>query len=414
MRLQERIATINAIRIPRLTNGHANTIGDFYAQVIEPMLPTRKVVLAWQRLIYDYVKDPDAIFFLRRYQSASSKDWTAIRRGFLTEYSRGGYVCCDNFFAHYFYAMAMDGFVPTLAELKDAIQARTFPYGFMSTSEERELQAYRTGKQPKLNEAGWKLAHLVPVNGSYLSVGDGRFVEKHFPRGVRTEWQVTSGGYHARKVPREMTERERAFLAAHFVRLASPINYFMVPKQTNERDARGNNIGEDKDVLAYVSLMFGKRYGGSLEKFARFADAPEGFLAGRDTAHTTIGIEYRSGKRSFGAEMPTVKDNARAKQSSATAVRTRTKRSHKTVSKGQLHQMARLYLKEGLSFRELERVVLGIDSKAQGGGFVAKAALNAFGITAQEKGMLANTTPKAAVVSVAGPIRDAIREVYGI
>ena len=111
MRLQERIDTINVVRIPRLTDGHANTIGDFYTQVIGPMLPTREVVLAWQGLIYDYASDPDAIFFLRRYQSASRKDWTAIRRGFLTEYARGGYVCCDNFFAHYFYAMAIDGFV---------------------------------------------------------------------------------------------------------------------------------------------------------------------------------------------------------------------------------------------------------------------------------------------------------------
>ena len=414
MRLQERIDTINVVRIPRLTDGHANTIGDFYTQVIGPMLPTREVVLAWQGLIYDYASDPDAIFFLRRYQSASRKDWTAIRRGFLTEYARGGYVCCDNFFAHYFYAMAIDGFVPTLEELKGAIQARTFPYGFMSTSEERELQAFRKGKQPRLNEAGWKLAHLVPVNGSYLSVGDGRFVDKHFPRGERTDWQVTAGGYYARTVPREMTARERAFLTAHFIRLASPINYFLVPKQANERDACGNNIGEDEDVLSYVSLVFRERYGRSLEAFAHFADAPEELLAGRDTSRVAIEIEYRSGTRPFNAEMPTTKENARTKQSSATAIRTRTKRGQKTVSKDQLHQMARLYLEKGLSFRELERVVLGIDSKARGGGFVAKIALNAFGITVREKGMLANMTPEAAVVSVTGPTKDAIREVYGI
>ncbi|MBR4894293.1 MAG: hypothetical protein IKZ36_03740 [Kiritimatiellae bacterium] len=409
--LIEALNNVASISIPPLKDGYSETIGEFYDDIIEPLLPDLDVVRSWQSLLYAYADDPDAIFFLRKYQSAPRKDWAAIRRGFLTEYDRGGYVCCDNFFAHYIFALAMNDAVPTLAQFKDAILSRRFPYGFMSTKEERELQAYAEGKVPRISSSGWKLAHLVPVNGEYRSIAASSFVGAHFPRGNREEWQLTSQGYYSRRICRPMTSNERSFLTSHFIRLASPINYFLVPKQANERDACGNNIGENRHVLEYVAMKFRERYGDALGDFAYVADVPDELIAGQDTSSFPARVVYRSGKRAFDCfqskastlginDKPQGRDNVVA--------------GANRVSRAQLYEMVRLYLEQGISFRNLERRVLGINSQTRGGGFVAKKALNDFGITASCKGMLATLTPEAAVKISTGMLKEAICEVYKI
>ena len=58
------------------------------------------------------------------------------------------------------------------------------------------------------------------------------------------------------------------------------------------------------------------------------------------------------------------------------------------ISQDQLYQMIALYINLGLSFRELEKRVLNIDSKERGGGFIAKSALNNMGVTASHKGKI--------------------------
>ena len=402
---------IAQISISPLSDGYSETIGEFYDAIIEPMLPKADVVSSWQSLLYTYVNDFDAIFFLRRYGSAPDKKHEDLRRGFFTKYDRGGYVCCDNSVAQYIFALSIAGIVPTLTQLKDAILARRFPCGFFSTKEERELQAYVTGQAPRINSSGWKLAHLIPVNGRYQSIVDGTFVAAHFPRGGREEWTLTSQGYHARLVHRQMTPDERGYLVSHFIRLASPINYFLVPKRDNERDAYGQNIGENKHVLEYVAMMFRERYGDALGEFAHVADAPAALIAGWDASTLPAKITYRKDKYAFGASLskpaPVKTDMEPGKLGNRHV-------SANTISKEQLHEMARLYLEESVSFRNLEQRVLGIDSPERGGGFVAKKALNDFGITASDKGMLARMCPEAAVKTSAGMLKKAICEIYGI
>lgn len=75
--------------------------------------------------------------------------------------------------------------------------------------------------------------------------------------------------------------------------------------------------------------------------------------------------------------------------------------------------MARLYLEKSVSFRNLEKIVLGIDSQSRGGGFVAKNALNAFGITAANKGALSRRTLKAELEYATGTYKRALTEIYG-
>ena len=56
-------------------------------------------------------------------------------------------------------------------------------------------------------------------------------------------------------------------------------------------------------------------------------------------------------------------------------------------------EMAAEFLKNPkTSFRKLETQFLGIESKARGGGFIAKSAINSLGITIERKGALSHKT----------------------
>ena len=201
-----------------------------------------------------------------------------------------------------------------------------------------------------------------------------------------------------------------------FFWLASPINYFLVPKQANERDAIGNNIGEQRRVLEYVMLKFDERYGTSLSEFLNKADMPFELLSRRDTSEETVNITYKSDKAKL-KRPESSRDQegeiARCERQNPTPAKAnRNVRNHSSVTEEQLHEMARLYLEQSVSFRNLERKVLGIDSQARGGGFVAKNALNDLGITASDKGMLAKMSPREALESTTGKLRYALIEVY--
>ena len=50
------------------------------------------------------------------------------------------------------------------------------------------------------------------------------------------------------------------------------------------------------------------------------------------------------------------------------------------ISDTDLKRLVKAYLEEGLSYRELERRLLGIDSPDRGGGFRAKTALDEVGV----------------------------------
>lgn len=407
------LANINATKIPLLTKGFQPTIGAFYANCIESILPKPSTAVAWHGLLTRFANDPEAIFFLRRNASASNNDWMQIRRGFLTEYSdRSGYVFCDNFFAHYVFAMAIDDYVPSYDEFKQSILSHSFPYGFMRTKEELPLQAFPKGTSPGINNAGWKLAHLYSVNGSDYSYDYRSIIESTFPRGARSEWtQSPFGPYSSRYINRPMNDFERTILKSHFLRLASPLNYFLVPKIANETDDLGGNIGEKREVLEYVYARFEERYGAVMEAYkAAIHDGANYEAKNADQlGNITINISY--GPKS--AVSHSVRPITKATTVKPSKAKAQSASSSNQVTTEQLHTMARLYLEKSVSFRNLEKMVLGIDSQSRGGGFVAKNALNAFGITAANKGALSRRTLKAELEYATGTYKRALTEVYG-
>ena len=74
--------------------------------------------------------------------------------------------------------------------------------------------------------------------------------------------------------------------------------------------------------------------------------------------------------------------------------------------------MGRLYLEQGLSFRNLEKRVLHIDSQARGGGFIAKCALNNFGLTNENKGALKYRSVAKAYKTASGLYKKALETLY--
>lgn len=89
--------------------------------------------------------------------------------------------------------MAKDGFVPELEEFSSLFHERKFPSRFgQITSLEQEMMAVKMGKDPGINKAGFKLAHIMNVGKGYFYNREElsliNIVNKYFHRGERTDW----------------------------------------------------------------------------------------------------------------------------------------------------------------------------------------------------------------------------------
>lgn len=295
MELRTFLNEINTLDIPQLESGKSNTIKEFYETCIEKNLPNEKVICQWDKLLDEYVQEASSILFVRRYSSAPKKRWEHIRRGFLTMFDDGfGYVFCDNFLAHYFFTMALSGFVPKYKDFKATILQRQFPYGYMETSAEIPFRAYPKGKNPKLNNAGWKLAHLFSVNQKDYSFDYRGEVEDLFPRGEQADWvRDPRGNYPVRKFSHGVSEEDKLKMVAHFLRLVHPINHFLVPMRKFENDDYNNDIGEKQELINYVYYNQKKKYPAIYEKFEKDAMVNEKSITNlQDIENTVINIEY--------------------------------------------------------------------------------------------------------------------------
>lgn len=278
-----------------LPSGKAKDLDEFWAKVIEPTLPDVNVVQCWHEILTEYINKSDAVFFVRAFGSYNSKtkNKDVLRRGFYnTTDHHFNTAYCDNFLTSYFYSMAFDGYCPSYDDFEATMKSRKFPCGFLQTKEENEYAAYFHGKNPDITNKGYKIAHIYSAGENYnakapyQTVGD--FCNAVFPRGLNTEWSKTKtdihGEYHYRYVKMGQTEADlaKAFAIAHFIRTVHPINYFLVPKNSNKDKASGviktnivwndageikDEIGEDADLINYVAdkikQRFSKIYGKS-------------------------------------------------------------------------------------------------------------------------------------------------------
>jgi hypothetical protein len=371
-RFEDFIANSNKYFIEKLPSGDTNSVEEFYKNVILINSPDKDIVEKWHQLLMEYVNDREAVFFIRRYASDSNNDWTMIRRGFLTEYDSGlKYVFCDNYFAHYFFMMAMQGIVPSYNDFKSIILNRKLPYGYMVTKEELPYQAYQKGKSVNINMAGWKLDHINSVNENYSF--DYKNENKIlFPKGEQSHWTKKSGDdFCTRKIDPAEIKNHKEKVIAHFLRLVHPMNYFLTPQKKNCT----YDVGGSHEMIEFVRNKKREKYGKLYEEF-------EKLIYVGTTGSPSLSFNYIV-KYGF-------KINKKTKSIKTKKEILPKKEKFKYIKDLDNNDIniIKAYLIYGKSFRMIEREIMGIDSQERGGGFKSKKIINSYGLKKEHKGLI--------------------------
>lgn len=380
MNLREKLKTINLPNIDPIKNGRAETIAEFWNQFIKPNLPKATVVRQWHSLLKRYVLENGNTYAIRGFNSFPKNKYADLRRGFLTKTNRNySYFYTDNFFAAYFYKMAKDNYVPQYDDFVNLMNHREFPARFgLNTSQERELLAVKNGKDPGINKAGYKLAHVFPVGMNYvennINVNINYILEKYFPKGNREDWILQKNNNEEFFVRHLNTDEEaKKYIMAHFIRFVHPLNYILAPKKDCERNCKCNEIAEYKSLLDYAKFKFRQLYA---DIYCEFLDmimvGDVSFInesLGKEIIDINWGIKDNICNEKINYETPY---NEPIQENSSNNL-----------------LMVLEYLKNpDTSFRKIEKKFLGIDSQVRGGGFIAKKIINNLGVTANLKGIL--------------------------
>lgn len=260
---------------PKINSGQASTIKDFFEVVIKPQFAKIDAIKRQHRELMDYVNSTPTTFFIRAHGSQKRENYGLLRRGFLSQYNNGVEYCfCDNTFALMFTSMKLAGVSMTKDELNAFFQKRNVKCGFAQTSPEKDLAIFTNEGvfHSNLNSNGWYLAHIYSVGVNY-SLGkndsDKDFSnqrDKYFPIGDRSEW---SNETKIRRIDSIPSKEEMDLLKAHFVRFTHPLNNFLVPNRSSLKYNRGNLIGEEQELISYVSEYLKETF---KEEYAEMSD----------------------------------------------------------------------------------------------------------------------------------------------
>ena len=388
MNLIDKLKSISSPKIEILQPGNAETIKEFWDTFIEPHLPKAEIVLQWHNLLMEYIDCPNAMFAIRGYNNAPKDKYDDLRRGFLTRTSKDySFFYTDNFHAAYYLKMALDGYVPSVDELLVAYNNREFPSRFgRDTSNERALMAIPRGKDPRIQTAGYKIAHIINVGTDYIFNGEKvtlqKIIDTFFDGGKRDDWKLfrdENEKYYVRDFC--VDELSREYIIAEFLRFVHPFNYFLTPKKNLAQTSVCKDISEYQPLIKYVQSRFSERYGSAYNEFLnliKYKGIKTEDIFGSEVINLTYGmdIEQVSTKPAVSSEKSTVKVE-RKKVDNAVVKRTPYKDADILIE---------FLTNPKTSFRKLERDFLYIDSQARGGGFVAKGIVNSHGFTIKDKG----------------------------
>lgn len=391
MTLLEKLSSIHKPPICNLPNGETHSIEELWEKLIKMYLPKPNTVLAWHELLMNYIISPHPTFAIRGYNSFPPEKYNDLRRGFLTNAGKFSFFYTDNFFAAYIQKMSLDGYVPTFDEFVAAFNNREFPSRFgRNTSEERELLAVKQGKDPRINVAGFKLAHIIPVGQEYyfngFTMGINKILHLYFPNGNRNDWLPkcdNKGKFYERDfiAPNDANK----YAIAHFLRFAHPFNYFLCPQKKYENNDRCKELAEYSALIHYAHDYNLKTYGSKYFEFLSYIMPLEKYRSPLyKSSENEIYVEYglNMNKSVNTAKTYNNKKNTTPQQHIRIEDLT-------SLSSSNNIEMAKEYLTNpNTSFRKLEKKFLSIDSAARGGGFISKSIINSMGITAAQKGIL--------------------------
>lgn len=137
-----------------------------------------QTLAAWSALLDAWVADSNLPLLVRKHRQ---------NRGSLVDAGFGRrLVPADNSPAQWVFAVAYDGYCPSIAEIADLLAAGRIPIAMvLGAGAEKEGAVLRglLGRCPNTGDAGWKLAHLEPVGlggRGALSTYSREAVERHF------------------------------------------------------------------------------------------------------------------------------------------------------------------------------------------------------------------------------------------
>lgn len=401
MKIDQYFENINQIKIEKLKSGSSRTIEDLYHSLIKVNLPSAATIIAWDKILNTYINEPESIYFIRKYASAPDKKWCDIRRGFYTKYRNNfGYVYCDNFFAHYFYIMAMNNYIPEYEDFRTFILSKKIPFGFMETSEEKPYRAFKKGKIVGINKSGWKLAHIFSVNGNDYSFPYKIESKTIFPLGKQVDWKIQhNSDYPFRYFDSDISIEERSKMKAHFMRLVHPINYFLVPMQKYETDDVNNNIGEYDKLLKYMYLITQSKYQDIFNEYKKTILYKNKMVSQSipEIGKTIINLQYGLTTVKPISVIPLLKN-----------VTVDLCKSNKEYSEEIIAKVIYSYLFIGKSHRKIESEVLNLESAIRGGGFIAMKILHEYAIEGDKKGILKNKLLKNELCNAEGAYYQAL------
>lgn len=259
----------------KISDGSAKKFSELYEDCIGQHILNRDNVIAWHKMLLEYVTLEDAVFWVRRYESSSEKEkkshnnrWVN-RRACKTEYPDGfSYVFVSNFDAHEIFNMVRLGVVPNVTEFLELMKNHQFPmhYDNGKSSEEADIALYPQIGNPRygiLTVNHWYLAHILGVNNpqDYDCTVD---FEQICPKGELSDWSADDG-YMVRRMDTNLSHDAKEKIKALFLRFVDPINYYVVPGKFYQNNHgyhfKNNQIGEYGPLNDYVAERFADLYG---------------------------------------------------------------------------------------------------------------------------------------------------------
>lgn len=293
----------------KLCSGTSTTIDDFYKNCIAQNLLPAKNVLVWHKMLMDYADRPDAIFWIRYYESGSkaSGRWNN-RRACVTRFKDGfSYVFVSNFDAHEILNMIRLGVDPDIDEFAKLMSSFQYPmhYDPGKSCEESDINAYPNIGTPRggvLTFEHWYLAHINDIksefvrdDGTYRAIDISSLEGTHiYPRGDLSEWKLdVASGRMIRELPYSLTPEEKKLVKAHFLRFVDPLNYYVTPGPKCESNSVCPRIGEYGVLNNFICNKFESLYGSSnMDKFRKEAliKKPTYYSTGSETINITYGV----------------------------------------------------------------------------------------------------------------------------
>ena len=378
-------------RFPLVPDGRAETVGEFFDRCQPNIVHDGKVIKAWHELLSAFVDDVRNRLLIRLYESVSNNGRLETRRGAITRMSNGfEFAFASNYFARVIYTMAYFGYVPKLNDFKNMINNRlvSISYPRRTTSSEQNIAAYNSRiKDAQYNTRdcytpGWYLAHIVGVNSTSFHGYNGRLSD-FISAGASEDWKLDNNRMVVRLINRDFSSLEFKVLRAHCLRFLDPINYFLVPSRTYERHVLGrSHIGEDENVVAYAKEKIRQLVGDdTYDDFCRRALVPVVESSKiNDCSRKVIRIEFSS-KLNRGINVDNSDGRERQVGHGLSAMQ---------ISLEDRLAILKAYLVDGMSYRIIERDILGVEFKKRGGGFYARGILQEFGVTGKQKGELSH------------------------